>query len=221
MLFKSLVFFVIFGSQLFAQEYINNDEIKNLLKKMEQVGSANSQMVDQTQKEIDELQKKVNLSNQKRTLENADNSIGNTKTNISARIKSLENFYEATISFEDYIYSDSFSYQSICKDKNCMVFATVDSEIFNQKIEKLNEKIASDKTEITKGIRNIYPLEDQVAIIKQAEQSSYSMQNSMNSMVSTSGITGEKKKYIEVKDGDVLGKIKITITPNYIKLTKK
>ena len=225
MLLRSLVFFVIVCNQLFAEAYVNSEEIKGLLKKMEEANSSKSQVLDKTQIEIEEIQKKVNLSNEKKTLENADNSIGSNQDSIQKRVKSLEGYYSATTSLEEYIYTDNFSYQSICKNNtNCIVSASVEAEIWNQKIEKLNEKISGDKIAMAKSLQNVYPLEDKISLVKQVEQTTYSntqMNSFNNTMMQQTMDDTKKKKYIEVIDGDILGNIKIKITPNYIKLSRK
>jgi hypothetical protein len=225
MKYVSLIFFVFFGSQLLAETYVNSEEIKGLLKKIEKASSGSSEVEDLTQKEINEIQKKVNLSNEKRTLETSDNSLGNNPENINLRVKSLEKYFYATSSLEEYIYSDSFSYQSFCKNNtNCKVIALVESEIFNQKMEKLNEKISTDKVEMAKSLKNVYPLEDKISMVKQIEQTTYSSTDAMGMSMGMSTSTideNKKKKYIEISDGDVLGKVKVSITPTYIKLSKK
>ena len=51
---------------------------------------------------------------------------------------------------KDFIYSDSFNYQSICKGTNCIVSALVEAEVFKEKMTKLTEKISK--------FRNFYPI---------------------------------------------------------------
>lgn len=229
---KNLVFFVLFSCQVFALEgsnslstsaYVNSEDIKALLKKMEQANVSKANSADQTQKELEEIQKKVNLSNERRTLENAEASMGNNPDNIRKRVKSLQDYYKETTSLEDFIYSDSFNYQSICKGTNCIVSALVEAEVFKEKMTKLTEKISSDKVVMAKSLQNVYPLEDKISLVKQAEQTTYSTNQLATSFSNNTLMTTDetkKKKYLEVVDGDILGNIKVTVTPNYIKLSK-
>ncbi len=226
---RNLVFFALFCSaNLFAETYLNSDEVKILLDKIESASAASGQNQDLIQKEQQEIQRKVDLANSKRNLENAESYVGSNNENIEKRVESMQNYFSSTTSIEEYIYSDNFSYQVICKSNiNCKPTASVESEIFNQKIQIVNEKISNDKVAIAKSIKNIYPLDDKLNLIRQIEQTSYSannnsigLNNNYNSINNNSD-TGKKKKYIDISDGDVLGKVKITITPNYIKLSKK
>ena len=207
--------------------YVNNDEIKDLLKKIE-VASSNQSEQDKAQKEIDEIQKKINLNNEKRTFEGTEMMIGNTPENTNKRIKTMEKFFAKTVSIEEFIFSDNFNYSQICNNKNCITIASVDSEVFNMKIEKLKESINTDKSEMIKNLYSVYPLDERINLIKQVEQSTYSSMQNANMMQNTymtstqiNNDTNKKKTYIELKDGDVIGNILISITPNFIKLSRK
>lgn len=226
---KNLVFFALFCSaNLYAETYLNSDEVKLLLDKIQSASAASGQNQDLIQKEQQEIQRKVDLANSKRNLENAESYVGSNSENIDKRVESIQNYFASTSSIEEYIYSDNFSYQVICKNNtNCKPTASVESEIFNQKIQIVNEKISNDKLAMAKGLKNIYPLDDKLNLVRQMEQTSYSannnslgLNNNYNALNNNSD-TNKKKKYVDINDGDVLGKVKITITPNYIKLSKK
>jgi len=226
-IFVFVFFYIGAVSATANQTYVNNNEINDLLKKLE-AASSNQSEQDKVQKEVEEIQKKISLSNEKRTLESAEIMIGNNPENTNKRIKTMEKFFDKTVSIEEFIFSDNFNYSQICKNKDCITVASVDSEIFNMKIEKLKESISTDKSEMIKNLYNVYPLDERINLIKQVEQSTYStMQNTnmlQNSYMSSSQIATDstkKKTYIELKDGDVIGNIKISITPNFIKLSRK
>ena len=222
----SFFFFLLIGSSLFAEKYVDSNEIKELLNKIEGASALSGQNQDMIQKELNELERKTNLANQKRNLESSENTIGATDENVLKRVDALEKFYSTTSTVEDFIYSDNFSYQLICKGTvNCKATALVESEIFNQKIQLVSEKISQDKASIVKGLKNIYPMDDKLTLIRQIEQTTYAVNQSNmslgNSYNNTQVNDNKKKKYIEIKDGDILGNIKITVTQNYVKLSKK
>lgn len=227
--YKNLVFFVLIvgGVSLYAQSnnetYLNSSEVKELLNKIESASSSSMQNQDLIQKELQEVQKKINLGNQKKSLEAIENNVGITEESTNQRVKSLQKHYSSTSSMEEYIYSDSFSYQSICKsNEKCNPTALVDSDVFNQKLSLMNQKIATDKVAIMEGIEDISPVTEKLNIIKQIEQTTYAINNSLTmGNYNSQSNNNRKKNYIEIKDGDTYGKVKISVTQNYIKLTKK
>lgn len=223
--YKNLVFFALLaGGSLFAETtYLNSSEVKELLNKIESASSTSTQNQDLLQKELNEVQKKINLSNQKKNLEASENNVGLNEESTNKRVKSLQKHYASTSAIEEYIYNDNYSYQSICKgSEKCIPSALVDSEIFNQKIAIMNQKISTDKVAIMEGIEDIYPVSEKLNIVKQIEQTTYSISsNQYTNSYNSQSNNNKRKNYIEVRDGDVYGKVKVSITPNHIKLTKK
>ncbi|WP_152632636.1 hypothetical protein [Aliarcobacter butzleri] len=226
---KNLVFFVLFSfaTNLFAETYLNSEEVKQLLNKIEAASATSNVNGDSMQKELQEIQKKVDLANQQRNLENAKSNTGLNQESIEKRVNSLESYYRSTNSVEEFIFNDSFSYQLICKNnKDCKPTASVESEVFNSKLQSIRDKIANDKVAMVKGIKNIQPLDDSLNLVRQIEQTTYSANSNLNNMNNNynnfnSSDNSKQKKFIEVRDGDIFGNVKISITQSYIKLSKK
>lgn len=225
-IYKNLVFFALLAcgsSNLYAETYLNSSEVKELLNKIEGASAVNNQSQDLIQKEVNEIQKKVNLNNQRKSLENSELNLGLTEESTNKRAKALQKHYSSVTSIEEYIYSDNFTYQSICKGTvACKPTALVDSEVFNQKIQNMSQKIVNDKVAIIEGIEDISPANEKLPLLKQIEQTTYNSNNGSNMSSNNSYSNNNKrKKYIEINDGDTFGKVKVSISPNYIKLTKK
>lgn len=223
---KNLFICVFVATILNAQntEYINNNELQLMLKKIE-TASKNESHIDEKAQKAEELQKDINIASQQKTLNDINNSTGLNKESVDKRIKSLQKYFDETEDLNEFIFTNDFSYQLICKTKaNCKASAFVDADIFNYKLQVINEKISSSKKSLAKALEGITPVEEKVNILRNIEQNSYSTSDFNNtSNISVSTITtddSKKKKYLKVIDGQKLGKVLVTITKEHIKLSR-